>query len=890
MVHKAARQYIFSFGAGARQADGDAAMKSLLGERGARLAELAQAGFPVPPGFTISTEACAYYTRNENRFPPGLEEQLAAALRKLETQTGRKLGDPRNPLLVSIRCGAGAPVSGLLETLLNVGLSEQTVAGLTEMTGDERVALWCLAQFIAQYGSEVGGLDARDFEQEKNRLKDRFGVATDAELDAGHLRELCAAYRRLPADRGQASLPEPAGQLLPAIAAAFRSWNSARAEQYRRAHRAAGLLGAAVHIQAMVLGNAGPDSGSGRIASRDPITGAARPTGRFIAGAQGAALASGVLPATDLHDMPRLSPSWRKLYEQLPDLLRRLETHFRYPQEIEFTVEKGRLWLLDAAPARPLGHAGVRWAVEMAAGQDFFTGRPLPRVLKTEEALLTIGADELAALLSPRFDAEAERKGSVLARGLAAAPGAAAGRIVLSLRQAELLSQKKRPDPLILVARDIPPAEAALPRFVSGILADSPAAGAMLLAAARFHGRACVTNVPAFSFNPRLRTVTLNSTMLREGDWISLNGFTGAIYAGRLPLAENPVLDGAAGGRKAAQKHPLYRIYRQLSDWADKLRTIRVLADCGSLDAVRAARGLGADGIGFFRLEGLLQTGGRARLVREFLLGESDAQREPARTGLLKALRDELEPLFEIMNGCATGVRLLEIQASEWLDPAGGEIAELARHWKCGIEPLLARASRLLRDGVREEDRQAWWRVQTQAVIEAAGNVEKRGFKVAPIVFIPAAGPGPGLDAAFQAGRAVAEELIRTGKFRFRCQWAAAVSTPRAALLADTLAEGIDGIGFEAWALTRWVFGLETAGPEDPYLALDIPSVGQLIENATRKGRETHPTLRCGIHGKAAADAAGVRFAMKIGQQYVSCPACCVPLARLAAAQAALKQ
>ncbi|HOW96417.1 MAG TPA: PEP/pyruvate-binding domain-containing protein, partial [Kiritimatiellia bacterium] len=495
MVHKTSKQYVFAFGPGAKNTEGDASMRAVLGLRGANLAELSRLGVAVPPGFTIATEVCAYFTRHGGQLPSGLLDQVDAAVRKLESLTGMKFGEARNPLTVAVRCGAGVVLPGLMETVLNLGLNDQTVPAFCEQTGNARAGWDGYRLFMERFGAVVidaeAGLSQSDFDAERSKLKDKYGLAGDADLSAGHLRELCDIYKRLFFQKTRRPFPQdPREQLRMTIAAGLRSWTSGRAEHYRQAHKVAGLLGAAVNVIAMVYGSLDDESGSGIVSSRDGKTGSSRPVGVFRVGAQGIGLSAAASGLKDIHDMPKEKPAaWKKTYEQLAELLHKLEGHYRYPQEVEFAVERGKLWILQAQNAQRSGRAAVRWALEMASGQDAVSGKPLPRVLKAEEALLTLGAPDLDTFLFPLFDAAAERQAILLARGQPLAPGAASGRIVFSLQKAGDLLRKDPAARLVLVCRELGEADRANLRRVQGVLAVGAGLDSTLAAAARAQGR-----------------------------------------------------------------------------------------------------------------------------------------------------------------------------------------------------------------------------------------------------------------------------------------------------------------------------------------------------------------------------------------------------------------
>lgn len=915
MVHKTAKQYVFLFGPGAKHTEGDASMRAVLGLRGANLAEMSRLGIAVPPGLTIATEVCAYFSRHGGQVPAGLMDQVEAAIRKLEIHTGMKFGEARNPLTVAVRCGAGIALPGLMETVLNLGLNDQTVSGLCEQTGSARAGWDGYRLFMERFGAAVmgaeAGLSQADFDAERSKLKDKYGIADDADLSAGHLRELCDIYKRLYFQKTRRPFPQdPREQLRMAITAGLRSWTSGRAEHYRQAHKVAGLLGTAVNVVAMVYGSLDEESGSGIVSSRDGKTGAGRPVGVFRVGAQGIGLSTAAAGLKDVHDMAKEKPAaWKKVYEQLMDVLHRLEGHYRYPQEIEFAVEKGRLWILQTQNAQRTGRAAVRWALEMASGQDAVSGKPLPRVLKVEEALLTLGATDLDTFLFPLFDAAAERQAVLLARGQPLAPGAASGRIVFSLQKAGDLLRKDPAARLILVCRELGEADRAHLRRVQGVLAVG--AGGLLAGAVRGQGRVGVAGGADLHLDARARTLSIGGHALGEGAWLSLDGFTGAIYRGEVPCEPAAPAVAIVEGRKAEQKSPSIRMYRQASEWADRFRKMEVRATVlGPRDA-RAARSLGADGI-VYSPGAMLLGKEPLRLIREYFWAEEPAPRRRALDHLQALCRADMEKLFEVAEGRVVCVRLLDVAPGDGLLPRPGELAALARRLGMSVEKARERQKRFLESRPLEgmgggrlltgyPDLGA---MQAAAIVEAACSQEKRGLKALPEIAIPRIAGAAEFELCARRVRETAVRVLKERKTRLKLAIGAMIDTPRAALTADHLAESAEFFLVDGDELTRNVFGLPRramapASPDsmerkaplsDPFQALDTGGVGQLIELALRKGRETRPDLACGICGEVCGDPNSVKFCFKVGLNYVSGSPYRVPLARLAAAQAAITQ
>lgn len=914
MVHKAAKQYVFLFGPGAKHTEGDASMRAILGLRGANLAEMSRLGIAVPPGFTLSTEVCAYFTRHGGQGPAGLMDQVDAAVRKLEALTGAKLGDSRNPLTVAVRCGAGVVIPGLMETVLNLGLNDQAVPGFCEQTGNARAGWDGYRLFMERFGAAVlgpeAGLSLSDFDAERSKLKDKYRLAGDADLSAGHLRELCDVYKRLFIEKTRRPFPqEPRDQLRLALTASLRSWTSERAEHYRQAHKVAGLLGAAVTVIAMVYGSLDEESGSGVVSSRDGKTGSSRPVGVFRVGAQGIGLPAAAAGLKDVHDMPKEKPAaWKKVYEQLAEVLHKLESHYRYPQDIEFTVEKGRLWILQTQNAQRTGRAAVRWALEMASGQDAVSGKALPRVLKAEEALLTLGVGDMEAFLFPLFEAAAERQAILLARGQPAAPGAAAGRLVFSVQRAREFLRKDRAARLILACRD--PGEAIGPdlRGLQGLLAIG--GGSSLVAAARGQGRAAVAIGSGVRLDARARTLVFNGHALGEGDGISLDGFTGAIYRGEVPCETASPAAAIVGGRKSEQKTPAARLYRQLSEWTDRSRKMEVRAAARGPRDTKAGRNLGADGFLYFPEPALLEKEG-LWLIREYLWTDDPAPRRKALDGLQALYRSALEELFEAAGGQPVCIRVLNEARDPWTALHGGELETLARRLGLSLEKARERqkqhaeAPRVDGPGrrllLRHPDLGA---MQAAAIAEAACLQEKHGVKVLPEIALPRVAGRAEFDLCSRLVREAVTRVLKERKTRLKFSIGVMIDTPRAALTADHLAESAEFFLFDGDELTRSAYGFprHAAGAAvaeqverrvlaaDPFQTLDAGGVGQLIELAVRKGRETRPDLQCGLYGEHGGDPNSVKFCGKVGLNHVVCSPYRVPLARLAAAQAAITQ
>ncbi|HBA83488.1 MAG TPA: pyruvate, phosphate dikinase [Verrucomicrobia bacterium] len=916
MPQKTEKQYVFLFGPGARHTEGDASMKTILGLRGANLAEMARHGMPVPPGFTISTEACSFFTKHNGQLPDGLLEQVKASLHKLETLAGKKFGDPKNPLLLSVRCGAGVPIPGLMNSVLNVGLNEQTVQGFSEQTRNARAGWDCFCRLVAMFGATVlgprAGLGRQDFETERSKLKDKYGVTTDSELSASHLRELCDNYRKFIFEKtGEAFPQDPFEQLRLALHAAFDSWNSERAEAYRKTHKVAGLFGAAVTVSSMVFGNLDDESGAGSVATRDGTTGASKPVGLYIVNAQGRDTEGLGQMAREFHDMPReKAASWKKVYDQLLECMRDLEQHYKHPQEIEFTVEKGRLWLLQTIPARRSGRAAVRWAVEMATGQDASTGKPLPRMLKAEEAVQMVSVSDFEQMLFPLFDIEAEKKAVMIQSGQPITPGAGVGRLAFSGAKIDEWRKKDKNEQCILVMHGAGPFERRHIAAVQGVLLVDGGPFSPVVSSARALGKCCVKAHAGALLDER--GLKLNGHFLKEGDSVSLNGFTGAIYEGQVAIEHNPVVAALVDGKKAEQKQMLYRLYKQLSAWADKFRTIEVRANVEDEGDVDVAARFGAEGIGLCRVGALLEARDLHSLLREYVWAEDASARQKTMTRLLPFLRQSLENVFKRADRMPVGLCLLDRPLDSLLRLSGGDLEDMARRLGLSLEKTRERQKKLLRDALFDGlagcrlliMHPELCRLQVHALLEAAFNLEKRGLRLQVEVMLPLASSRAEFDRCALLVRKAMEDLPKDRKVRSRISIGAAIATPRAALTADSLAESAEFLSFDMSTLTRISFDYtanelnaflplylnEKLLPADPFQSLDIVGVGQLVELAVRKARDVQPHLKCGLFGEYGGDPNSVKFCHKAGLNYISCPPYRIPIARLAAAQAVLKK
>jgi pyruvate,orthophosphate dikinase len=914
---KGGKKYVYFYGFGKKHTEGDASMKPLLGGKGANLAEMALAGLPVPAGFTISTEACAYYSKNGSKYPPGMVDQVKQQLKKLETMMGKKLGDPKDPLLVSVRSGAAISMPGMMDTVLNLGLTDKSVLGFIEKTRNARTGWDCFRRFIDMFGDVVmgptTGLSHDDFEVEMHRLKEKYGAKEDTDLTAEQLKELCGIYERVYREKVGKSFPQdPWEQLDLAIQAVFGSWNSERAEKYRQINKVTGLLGTAVNVCSMVYGNMGETSGTGVAFSRNSATGANKPQGDYLINAQGEDVVAGIRTPKDLDEMVNeADPIWKKAHKDLCAIMHKLERHYKHPQDVEFTVQEGKLWMLQTRNAKRSGLAGVRWATEMATGKDFFTGGKQDKILKPEQAIQNVTGSDLEQLLFPIFNTAEEAKAERFATGLPAGPGAAVGQIVF---QAHVAEAKHKADPkvkLILVRHETTPEDVGGMWAAQAILTKIGGASSHAALVARGWGKCCVVGAGELHIDYDKGTVSCGTKTLREGDWISLNGSSGAVYSGQIATEASPVVSAVVDNNAEAKKHPIYKMYKQISDWADQFRKMKVRTNADTPKDAQAAIKFGAEGIGLCRTEHMFFEGDRIWAKREFILAETLEAREKALAKLLPYQRGDFEGIFEAMDGLPVTIRLLDPPLHEFLPHDDAGQTEMAKRLNVPVEKIRARVKQLHEANPMLGHRGCRLSItypelivmQTTAIIEAACNVAKRKVKVLPEIMVPLVGTKAELDYCEQRIRKVADQIIKDRKANVKYMVGTMIEVPRAAVTADQIAETAEFFSFGTNDLTQMTLGFsrddigtflpdyidEKILPFDPFGSLDIGGVGQLVEMAVKKGRDSRPDLKCGICGEHGGDPNSVKFCYKAGLNYVSCSPYRVPIARLAAAQAAIK-
>ena len=873
----ASAKHVYSFGSG--KADGRTDMKELLGGKGANLAEMTNLGIPVPPGFTISTEVCDYYYKHGNTYPPGMRAEVDKALALLEKRMGAKLGDPANPLLVSVRSGAAQSMPGMMDTVLNLGLTPAAVQGLIAKTGNERFAWDAYRRFVNMFGDVVMGIDHENFEHAMDKLKKKRGVTLDTELTADDLEELVAAYKAIYKKHTKHEFPtDPQEQLWASIGAVFGSWDTPRAVRYRELNKITGLLGTAVNVQVMVFGNMGPTSGTGVAFTRDPATGENVFYGEFLMNAQGEDVVAGIRtpePIKDLHkEMPRC-------YKELVDIRHLLENHYREMQDLEFTIQDGTLYVLQTRNGKRTAAAAVKIAVDMVR----------EKLIDKKTAVARVDPEQLDQLLHPMFDPKAKK--DVIAKGLPASPGAAAGRIVFTADEAEAMAEG---GPVILCRLETSPEDIGGMHAAKGILTARGGMTSHAAVVARGMGRCCVAGCGALHVDYKKKCVKVGSLTIKQGDWISLDGTEGTLVLGRVPTVD-PVLGGS---------------FAELMKWADKIRRLDVRTNADTPEDAKRARGFGAEGIGLCRTEHMFFEGDRIVAMREMILAADEKGRRRALKKLLPMQRKDFVGIFRAMAGLPVTIRLLDPPLHEFLPHDDKAQRQMAKEMGVPLKTIQAKVASLhemnpmlglrgCRLGLMYPEVSE---MQAQAIIEAACKVRKEGKKVLPEIMVPLIGTVEEFDVLRTLIDRVAKEVMAKKGVRVKYLVGTMIEIPRAALTADDVARSAEFFSFGTNDLTQMTFGYSrddvgTFVPRyveqkilkaDPFQTLDQTGVGQLVEAGTKRGRSSRADLKVGICGEHGGDPDSVKFCQRVGMNYVSCSPFRVPIARLAAAHAVLDE
>ncbi|MCY3790212.1 MAG: pyruvate, phosphate dikinase [Gemmatimonadetes bacterium] len=873
-------KYVYLFGTA--QSEGDKEMRNLLGGKGANLAEMAQLGLPVPAGFTITTEVCTYYYNHDKTYPSSLKGQVERAVAEVEKTMDMRFGDAANPLLLSVRSGARVSMPGMMETVLNLGLNDEIVQGLIEQSGDPRFCYDVYRRFVQMYGDVVMGLRPEDeketdpFEALLDAKKHARGVTLDSELSAEDLRELVAEFKAEIAKRLDREFPEdPHEQLWNAIGAVFGSWQGQRAIRYREIEGIPHDWGTAVNVQSMVYGNMGDDCATGVAFTRNPSTGEKHLYGEFLINAQGEDVVAGTRTPQPLSELSSQMP---QVYEQFQAICDQLEPHYRDMQDVEFTVQKGKLWMLQTRNGKRTGAAAVQIAVDMVA----------EGLISQEEALLRVTPDQLDQLLHPTFDEESPK--DVIAEGLPASPGAATGQVVFNSAEAE--TQAAEGQQVILVRQETSPEDIGGMDAAQGILTARGGASSHAALVARGMGKCCVAGCESIAIDYHQELFTANGKTVKKGDWISIDGSSGQVMLGQVPTVE-PSFSSAFG---------------TMMGWADDKRRLAVRTNADTPHDSEVARKFGAEGIGLCRTEHMFFEGDRIVAVREMILASDEAGRRQALAKLKPMQQRDFEGIFTAMDSLPVTIRLLDPPLHEFLPHEPAQQAQMAEEMGVPLSQIEAKITSLhefnpmlghrgCRLGITYPE---IYEMQVEAIFEAAVNVRAEGINPLPEIMIPLVGT----EREFSDLKAMVDRVAVAVGGTIEYLVGTMIEIPRAALLADQIAEQAEFFSFGTNDLTQLTFGYsrDDAGkflPEyvaqgiladDPFQSLDQEGTGQLVRLGTERGRSTRKTLKVGICGEHGGDPSSVGFCHDVGLDYVSCSPYRVPIARLAAAQAALAE
>jgi pyruvate,orthophosphate dikinase len=863
--------------------EGKKEMKELLGGKGANLAEMTNLGLPIPPGFTITTETCDEYYKSNKKMPEGLTEEIEKNLERLENQMGAKFGDKDKPLLVSVRSGAASSMPGMMDTVLNLGLNDAVVAGIINKTGNERFAWDAYRRFIQMFSDVVMQVPSEKYSESLDSFKKQKKVEFDTQLTANDLKELCEIFKKITKDSTGEMFPEkPFDQMMMAIGAVFGSWNNDRAILYRRLNSIYGLLGTAVNIQAMVFGNMGNDCGSGVCFSRNPSTGENKFYGEYLMNAQGEDVVAGVRTPQNMEDLKTSQP---QIYKELNDIRLKLENHYKDMQDMEFTIQENKLYMLQTRNGKRTAAAALKIAVDMVK----------EKLITDEEAVLRLDASQLNQLLHPTFDPKAEANAKPFVAGLPASPGAAVGEIVFDAEKASDLAEEGHR--VILVRIETSPEDLIGMNASQGILTARGGMTSHAAVVARGMGKCCICGCESLTISYSDKTITTgDGTVLKEGEVISLNGSTGKVYQGSM----------------AVQEADISGDFMEVMRWSDKFKklSIRTNADTPK-DAATAVR-FGAEGIGLCRTEHMFFDEKRIFTMRKMILADTKEEREIALKGLIPYQKEDFISLFKELNGLPVTIRLLDPPLHEFLPKEKDEIIELAKETKKSetrieekiaalheVNPMLGHRGCRLGNTYPEITA-----MQARAIIEAACKVEKEGIKVQPEIMIPLVGDVKEFTAQKEIIVSVANEVMKEQKADIEYKVGTMIEVPRGALMAKEIAEEAEFFSFGTNDLTQMTFGFSRDDvskflPEyirlgllryDPFVTLDQEGVGQLIKQAVKNGKESRENIKLGICGEHGGDPASIDFCHRAGLNYVSCSPYRVPIARLAAAQAALSK
>jgi pyruvate,orthophosphate dikinase len=898
---KTAGKFVYLFGA---KTDGNGAMKPLLGGKGANLAEMCRIGLPVPPGFTITTEVCTYYYEHNRSYPPALRAQMEAGLAAIERQTGKKLGDLSNPLLVSVRSGARDSMPGMMDTILNLGLNDNTVEALARKTGNPRFAWDCYRRFIQMYGDVVLGVqkgvgeDHEPFETVIEGLKhDRHHQAIeDTKLTVDDLKELVVRFKALVRERSGREFPtSPWDQLMGAVGAVFGSWMNDRAIVYRRKYNIPSEWGTAVNVQAMVYGNTGDKSGSGVAFTRNPANGLKEFYGEFLINAQGEDVVAGVRTPEPVSELKNHLP---KAHHELERIRQILEKHFRDVQDFEFTIEDGVVYMLQTRNGKRTAMAALKFSMDMFK----------EKLIDWKTAVMRNPADQLDQLLAPVFDTRELSAAKAIATGLPAGPGAASGQIYLNADRAVAAAEKGQP--VLLVRLETSPEDLRGMIAAEGILTARGGVSSHAALVARQMGKVCVCGAAALDVDYGKRTVTVDGQTLKEGDFLSIDGTAGKVYAGRVNTAPSEIVAGLINGDDGAKKTEKFKNFQQLMKWCDQATRMGVRTNADTPEQAANAMAFGAQGIGLCRTEHMFFEGDRIDAMREMILAETLEERKAALAKLLPYQREDFAGIFRVLKGSPATIRFLDPPLHEFLPHTEQQQEDLADKIHVPVGRIHSRVEQLhefnpmlgfrgCRLGIGFPEISA---MQARAVFEAAAMVQKEGIKVRPEIMIPLVGFKKELDLQLEVVRQAARDVEAEQKVKLTFSVGTMIEIPRGSLMADEIAQSAEFFSFGTNDLTQTALGMsrDDSGSflphyaeleivkKNPFASIDVAGVGQLVDIAVKRGRATRKDLKLGICGEHGGDPDSIHFFEKVGLDYVSCSPFRVPVARLAAAQAAL--
>ncbi len=876
-------KWVYTFGNG--KAEGDANMRNLLGGKGANLAEMNKVGLPVPPGFTVTTDVCTYYYANNNTYPADLKDQVKAAVAGVEAIMGKKFADPENPLLFSVRSGARISMPGMMDTVLNLGLNDESVKGLAKVSGNERFAYDSYRRFIQMFSDVVLGADLDEYEGALEAMKKAKGYKSDTDMTTEDLKELVNEYKEIGKKLGKVVPQDPWEQLWLGIGAVFGSWNAARAITYRKLNNIPGDWGTACNVQTMVFGNAGNDSATGVCFSRDPATGENKYYGEYLINAQGEDVVAGIRTPQPMGSEGKgnsLEELWPDLYKQLVDVRNALEAHYKDMQDMEFTIEHKKLWMLQCRNGKRTAAAAVRMAVEMVN----------EGLLTKEEAIMRVGADQLDQLLHPMLDPKANKK--VIATGLPASPGAAVGRAVFCAEDAEAWAAKG--EKVILIRNETSPEDIGGMHASQGVITARGGMTSHAAVVARGMGTPCVSGSTDITIDYKTKTMSTKSgVVIKEGDWVSLDGAKGQIIEGEIPTVSASMTGN----------------FGTFMGWVDEIRTMSVRANAETPADAKQALAFGAEGIGLARTEHMFFDTKRISDMRTMILSDDEAGRRAALAKLLPYQKEDFKELYRTMNGFPVVIRLLDPPLHEFLPHTDAEMQELADKMGKTLAEVKNRANSLHEMNPMLGHRGCRLPItypeicemQTRAILEAALECRDEGVKVTPEIEVPLVGSKKELDIVKNIIDTTAKALFAEKGKSIEYEVGTMIELPRAALMAEEIAASAAFFGFGTNDLTQTTLGMsrDDTGAildcyrakgiyvADPFASIDVEGVGKLVKRACEYGRQTNPDLLLGVCGEHGGDPKSIEFFQQCGLDYVSCSPFRVPVARLAAAQAAIK-